>query len=319
MRRRYRLAAGMVLATTSTGCVSARSLGQLRVLKASDLLTAPGILEAIHKAQAVGGTLAGVLTVVLAFVCALQVWRGQPQEALESYVKGVIGCAFVLATWSSPIGVDTLTRELGEYLGQLFAAGDTLTIWGRFFHFGEQVARSVGLLQETVGQDGGLTTGAGAADPQGWFAQAVAYWFTHYFGSYLLVIDTLAAYLMKIVLQSVGAWLLTLYTIVGPIMAPALVLPSTRRLFWGWWRAYASLALWPMMFALCERVMLALPDGMFRMVQTSGGAGGLAEAATSGMLSLFLVNLLFFFVYLSVPTVSYLLVSASGRAFRGVL
>ena len=90
-------------------------------------------------------------------------------------------------------------------------------------------------------------------------------------------------------------------------------------MFLGWLKTYISVGLWPMFFAFAERLALAIPWSAW-----IGGAGDVAdgwEMATAwfqGELMLVIFNITFFFVYLSIPVASYLLVSGASRPVRSL-
>jgi len=141
-------------------------------------------------------------------------------------------------------------------------------------------------------------------------------------GAALLILNGTAIWFMAAILQNIHAWLVAFYTILLPLVAPCLVLPWTRRIFYGWVRAYVSLCLWPMMFGICEIVAASVKWGAFLGVANNArGAslGQLAEQVVAAQGALVTTNVLFLFVYLSVPVASYMLVNAAGRPFRGSL
>lgn len=82
-----------------------------------------------------------------------------------------------------------------------------------------------------------------------------------------------------------------------------MILPSTRGIFHGWVKAYASFCLWPCLFGIMERISDALPWATFFAGVRTGSTAplALADAATQGAAMLLIGNVVFFFAYLSVP------------------
>jgi hypothetical protein len=96
-----------------------------------------------------------------------------------------------------------------------------------------------------------------------------------------------------------------------------VILPQTRSVFLGWLKTYISVALWPMFFAFAERLALAIPWSAW-MGQFDGAVSSWQMATNwlQGELMLVIFNVTFFFVYLSIPIASYLIVSGASRPFR---
>jgi hypothetical protein len=96
-----------------------------------------------------------------------------------------------------------------------------------------------------------------------------------------------------------------------------VILPATRSVFLGWLKTYISVALWPLLFAFSERLALAIPWGAW--IGSGDGVVDGWELLTNivqGEFMLAVFNSLFFFVYLSIPIASYLIVSGASRPFR---
>jgi hypothetical protein len=96
-----------------------------------------------------------------------------------------------------------------------------------------------------------------------------------------------------------------------------VILPQTRGVFLGWLRTYVSVALWPMFFAFAERLALAIPwSAWIGAAQSSTGAWDTIVNITQGQIMMLIFNITFFFVFLSIPIASYLIVSGASRPFR---
>jgi len=314
----------LLLALPCVGCLTPRAMGQIKgAIRAEDLLQAPQILAAIETGRELGAALAGTLTLVFALYSGFYALHGGSGERhglgalVRSFLYGTLACAYVLATANHPrLGLDQWAREFGTALGDAFKpSGDP------FAEFTQGVALLATRITELEREVGS----AGPADPMdpSWTAAAAAgSWYLSVPGVLLMVVNGTAAWVMSLVLQSVHAWLVTLYTMLVPVLAPSLILPLTRRIFYGWLKAYLSLCLWPMMFGLCERVVGAVKWGlMFSLLDATAVGNPLdkATAVESATVSLLIINIVFFFVYLSVPVASYMIVNAAGRPFRGAV
>src|SRR5262249_52004637 len=105
----------------------------------------------------------------------------------------------------------------------------------------------------------------------------------------------------------------------APIAAPMVILPQTRGVFLGWLKTYVSVALWPMFFAFAERLALAIPWSVWMNAgQGEKDAWSIATSIAQGQIMLLIFNITFFFVYLSIPIASRLMVCGASRPFRTV-
>ena len=98
---------------------------------------------------------------------------------------------------------------------------------------------------------------------------------------------------------------------------PVDVVVMTRNVFLGWLRTYISVALWPVLFAFAERLALAIPWSAWLGV-ADGAVDGwdFISRIMQGEMMLLIFNITFFFVYLSIPIASHLIVSGASRPFR---
>jgi hypothetical protein len=235
------------------------------------------------------------------------------------------GCAFVLGSWNASVGVPTTVRQLGLWAERaVFDTNwqrDTPGPWTGYFHLGGQVSTLALRLFEALGQQVGGEGGSAEAS----YAAAVAHWLDSAFGAVFLQINSVFAFVLAILVRDVQAWLVGLYTLVGPFCAVGLMLPSTRAVFWGWLRAYGSLCLWSLLLRVNEAFAMVWVD-VFRGAvpafgdnATPGGMFAVAVAIESGSMGLLVLNLLISLGYLSVPVAAHMLVNAAGRPFRGAL
>jgi hypothetical protein len=150
-------------------------------------------------------------------------------------------------------------------------------------------------------------------------AEAFAWQLSTPYAAGLIALNGIAIYIMKMVMQVSYAWLISFYWMLTPLVAPMVILPQTRGVFVGWLKSYVSVALWPMFFAFAERLALAIPWSAW-IGYAAGGEDNWALAAgifqSEFMLAVF--NVTFFFVYLSIPIASYMIVSGASRPFRAL-
>jgi hypothetical protein len=103
----------------------------------------------------------------------------------------------------------------------------------------------------------------------------------------------------------------------APIVAPMVILPQTRSVFLGWLRTYVSVALWPMFFAFAERLALAIPwSAWIGAADEAVDGWQVVTSIFQGEMMLLIFNVAFFFVFLSIPIASHLIVSGAARPFR---
>jgi hypothetical protein len=318
-----RLGLAVLAAMLSAACLTPRALGRMQGLQAENLIKAPEVGRAIDNARALGGTMAGTLAICYALYAGLLTSQGAGGEKggagghVRSFLYGLVAAAYVIGTVGNPrFGVDRWIREMGRSLGDTMKPSTTPL--GEYLQATSLLSTNVKELARRVGLGEAVAT----TPEEMATAQAVAHWSMSLPGTALMVVNGTAIWFMAAILQSVHSWLVAFYTVLLPLVAPCLVLPWTRRIFYGWVRAYVSLCLWPMMFGICEIVVASVKWGAFLGVaQNARGAslGRLAEDIVAAQGALVTTNVLFLFVYLSVPVASYMLVNAAGRPFRGSL
>lgn len=304
---KHRLAAVLVLALLSTGC-TAEILGRLKGFDVVQIIQSQPVLDAVMKARNVGRVLAGVEALILAFVCWYRIHVGAAWLSIaKDWLVGIVVCAFVLTTAGTSAGLEQWIWNAGVSLGQLFNPG-TGYLW-------ENLDKAVGTNAESI-----LTIQKGllGGDTEGWrLAEAFAWQLSSPWAAFLIALNALAIYIMKMVMQVSYAWLISFYWMMAPLAAPMVILPQTRGVFLGWLKTYVSVALWPMFFAFAERLALAIPWSVW--MNASQGAQGTWDIATSiaqGQIMLLVFNITFFLVYLSIPIASHLIVSGATRPFR---
>jgi hypothetical protein len=123
--------------------------------------------------------------------------------------------------------------------------------------------------------------------------------------------NAIAIYLMKMVMQVSYAWLIS-FCDADPDGRPDGDPPQTRGVFLGWLKTHVAVALWPLFFA-SPSAWLSRSHGA--LAGEFDGAVTSWDMATSWFQGefIFIFNITFFFVYLSIPVASYLIVSGASR------
>jgi hypothetical protein len=302
-----RLAFVVVLALLSAGCTG-EVLGRMRGFDVLQIIRSQPVLEAVAKGRSVGLVLAGIETLILAFVSWYRIHAGSAWLAVtKDWFLGILLCAYILSTVGTSAGLERWIWDVGIYLG-------------------EQFSPSKGFLMENfdkaVGQHGELILGIQKIAPllgedERRIVEAVAWQFSSPQVAALVGLNAIGIYLMKMVMQVSYAWLISFYWMLTPIVAPMAILPQTRNVFLGWLKTYVSVAMWPMLFAFSERLALAIPWSAWL-----GALDGVTDPwmmttnFLQGEIMLLIFNVTFFFVYLSIPIASYLIVSGASRPFR---
>lgn len=315
---RVRILALAIAVLACSGCIAPEALGRMKGVGAEQMLAAPSVREAVAKGRTIGSGLAGSLTVLLGFVCWRKATEGESWVRLiQGYLGPTVACAYVIGfIGNETLGIDQWMLKGGLELGREFEPPSPFRHWADGVRL---VGTSIQRLQQAVAS-GDLS--AGPQSDEDLAAEAVAVHYASPIGAGWLFWNGVGVWAMALILQLAHAWLIAFYWILTPIVAPTIILPSTRGIFVGWLKAYGSLCLWPALFAIMERVGDALPWATFFANAQVGGQGSLTElvkSVTQGAAMMTIGNILFFFAYLSVPVAAYGLVNAVGRPFRGAI
>lgn len=302
-----RLGVVIVLAVLSTGC-TADVLGRLRGFDVLQIIQSQPVVEAVLKAKNIGRVLAGIETLLLAFVCWYRIHTGAAWLSVtKDWFLGIFVCAYVLTTAGTAAGLERWIWDVGVYLGQQFNPT------GGFLmeNFDKAVGRHA---QQILDIQSGVPS---MRAEESRALEALAWQFSSPFTAGLVGVNAIAIYLIKMVMQVSYAWLVSFYWMLTPLVAPMVILPQTRSVFIGWLRTYISVALWPLFFAFAERLALAIPWSAW-IGWGDGTVDGwqLLTNIVQGEFMLAVFNILFLFVYLSIPIASYLIVSGASRPFR---
>ena len=305
-----RLAVVLVLAVLSTGC-TADVLGRMKGFDVAQIIISQPVRDAVDKAKNVGRLLASIEALLLAFVCWYRVHTGAPWLTIaKDWFLGILVCAFILLSVGTSAGLEQWIWQVGVYLGELFNPAQGFLME----NFDKAVGRHA---QQILEIQAGAVPNMRAEDSRA--LEAIAWQFSNPWVAGLVGVNAIGIYLMKMVMQVSYAWLIAFYWMLTPLVAPMVILPQTRNIFLGWLRTYIAVALWPMFFAFAERLALAVPWSAW-MGAMDGGTDTweLVTRWFQGELMLLVFNVTFFFVYLSIPIASHLIVSGASRPFRSL-
>jgi hypothetical protein len=305
-----RLLTIVCLALACTGC-TADVLGRMKGFDVVQIILSAPVQEAVERARNIGRLVAGIQVLILAFVCWYRVMVGAPWlSVMKDWLVGSLICTLVLTAAGTGAGLERWIWNLGVWLGETFSPGKGFLM--------ESFDHAVGThAQQILEIQAGAVPNVRADDSRA--IEALAWQFSNPFNAGLVGLNAIAIYIMKMVMQVSYAWLIVFYWMLTPLVAPMVILPQTRGVFVGWLRTYISVALWPMFFAFTERLTLAIPWSAW--LGASDGARDGWDLATSwfqGEIMLLVFNITFFFVYLSIPVASHLIVSGASRPFRSL-
>jgi hypothetical protein len=309
MKKQLGVAFAVTLALLSTGC-TADVLGRMKGFDVLQIIQSQPVLEAVMRARNIGRILAAIEALILAFVCWYRIHLGVAWLALaKDWLVGITVCAFVLTTAGTAAGLEHWIWNLGVYLGQLFHPG------GGFLM--ERYDRTIGQTADAILTLKRSYPNWPATDSR--IVEAFAWIFSFPQTAVFVAANAVGMYLMKMVMQISYAWLISFYWMLTPIVAPTAILPQTRGIFIGWLRTYLSIALWPMFFAFAERLALAIPWSAWLGVgETAADPLDLISSVMQGQIMLVIFNITFFFVYLSIPIASHMIISGAARPFRSL-
>jgi hypothetical protein len=306
---RKRIVVIIVLAVLSTGC-TADVLGRMRGFDVLQIIRSQPVTEAVAKGKSVGAVLASIEALILAFVSWYRIHTGVAWLSIaKDWLVGILVCAFILATAGTAAGLEHWIWDVGVYLGQVFNPTNGFLMEG---------------FDKAVGQHGELflaiqKIAPGLGEDERRLVEAFAWQFSSPNVAGLVGLNAIAIYIMKMVMQVSYAWLISFYWMLTPIVAPLVILPQTRGVFLGWLKAYVSVALWPMLFAFAERLAIAIPWSAWLGVRDGlTDPFEITSSIAQGEFMLLIFNITFFFVYLSIPVASYLIVSGASRPFRAL-
>ncbi len=307
MSRKLAFAAVIVLAALLSGC-TADVLGRMKGFDVMQIVQSQPVVEGVLKGRDIGRVLAGIEALILAFVCWYRIHIGAAWLAVtKDWFLGIFVCAYVLTTAGTPVGLERWIWDVGVYLGQQFNTGQGFLMEN---------------FDKAVGQQGDMILGLQKivptlSDDERRLVEAVSWQFSSPFVAGFVSINAAGIYIMKMVMQVSYAWLISFYWMLTPMIAPMVILPQTRSVFLGWLKSYISVALWPMFFAFAERLALAIPwSAWLGSGDGTTDVWGLTVNILQGEAMLFIFNIAFFFVFLSIPIASYMIVSGASRPFR---
>lgn len=314
--RRVRL--GLVVCVPgflSTGCISQQTLGRLNGVRFEEVLDRPEITDLVAKGVSVGETLLGALVILLAFHCAWNAWEGRPWTGLiKEWLLWVGLVLYLMASLSSGAhGPLRWIFESGQYLGQLLAPQGGYWAANRDAAVGKMTKFLVAAQAPTSLPPDAAADGAAAV------LDGFAMVTLQPVAVVLIIVNGILLYLVKMVMQASYVFLLVFYWSLTPLVLPLAVLPQTRNIFLAWLRSYIGVALWPVFLAITERLAVAIPwstwMGVDDLIRGGDPLNGLMSWG-QGEIMLFVLNLAFLAVYLSIPIVSHRIVTGVAQHVR---
>lgn len=309
-----------VSAFSSSACIPTQlvqspGFGKLPGLDPEEAVQAKSVSEGLDICRTAAWSVGGTLLVVVTLMTAGGIWFGWFTSVMKvtsgwflwAGISAIAIASIGQHAWYSP---DYVIRRAGSYLGDKLQPGD---ITRPYIETVAGTARASMRLRKLLAEgdyDWGERAGA---------IVAVAFLTSNPIGAWFLYLNSIAVLLMKMLLQASYAFLVAFYTMMGPLVAVTLIVPPWRKVFWAYLRLYLAIALWPAAWGLSERALDGIMEGWFRSTHgayTSGDPFLVAQALGSGACMTFIANCIFFFVYLSVPVATTLLVNAAGRPFR---
>ena len=304
---RKRVCAVLLLALFSLGC-TADVLGRMKGFDVMQIIQSQPVVEAVSKGKKIGSVLAGIEALILAFVCWYRIHLGAAWLSVaKDWLLGILACAYILTTAGTGAGLERWLWDVGVYLGEQFNPnkGFLMENFDKAVGQNAELILTIQRIIPTLGED------------ERRIVEAIAWQFSSPQMAGLVGLNAIGIYVMKMVMQVTYAWLISFYWMLTPIVAPMVILPQTRNVFLGWLKTYVSVALWPMLFGFAERLALAVPwTAWIGSLDGARDPWAMTTNFLQGELMLVIFNVTFFFVYLSIPIASYLLVSGASRPLR---
>lgn len=131
----------------------------------------------------------------------------------------------------------------------------------------------------------------------------------------MLSISAAAALLVRVFLYATYTFLLVFHWVTMPLFAVTLVLPQSRRVFYGWLQSYISVCLWPLIWEVYDIIMFILPwTDLTGATSIDPFAVNIADRFWASNFMLAVLNLAFITAYLSTPIVANKIVTGVSRA-----
>jgi len=314
MSKPLRIALLAASCAAAMGCTP-EALGQIdSSFQASAVLMAPAnpILQGVETARRLGRELAGAAVGLLGLYLWYLAHEGRPWVVVlkESFL-GIALAGWVLSTAGTPLGVERWIFTSASFLQTQFAPEPALF---------QQAATGLVNAQTELFTEVVNRPMEDASDPAVRVAQAAAWFATQETSALFFWINGLGVLLIKewgalaYVFVSGLSWVLL------PLVAWTAILRPMRGVFFGWLRTYVAIALWPMLWGIADRIVLAM------LGSTGFGLGGLDRgnlvdvvvALGRNQVMYALVNLATLGAYASVPVLSYKIVSGATSSLTSL-
>jgi hypothetical protein len=305
------VACGLLLATC--GCTP-ETFQQIHIsVKPSEVLSQPPIMEAVQQAARSGAQLAGTAILLLGIYLWYKAYQGQPWiTIIKESVWGAVVCAFLLGTSGSFVkGPAIWIYNTGQWLGTAFGPPD-----------GYMQTAFRGLLDNEWALFSAMNQPHDDASLGGVrIAQALSAFATTVNGAQAILLNTLGSWFVKELASLAYVYLMALYWVLLPLVAWTAILPTTRNVVIGWFKCYISIALWPLFWAIADRINLALFASAgfgLRGVTASGDFLEMAKALAQAQTMFLLFNVATVLIYATIPVASYKIVSGASDSMTSL-
>ncbi len=251
----------VVLALGSSACVDPQTLGTLRgVITARSLLDDPGVRDLAARSAMYARSWAAAATVVALLWLHLRLRAGDREVLVPFVLYLTLACTLLAPTFGDALYWPRAAVKVGQDVTDLYPVTDWVVYGGAtpttpttgLPSFARTGWASVSALRARV------TDGGDRRDAQFLEAEALAVFLGSPPGALLVVLATVGSYISALALQVMQATSIAILAVLFPVMAPLVILPWTRGLFWGYARWFTALLLWGAMFRIVDAVMLAV-------------------------------------------------------------
>lgn len=309
----------LALALGSSACVDPQTLGTLRgVITAPVMLQDAAIQDLAARSAQYAKTWAAALTVLSLFWLHFRLRQGDHDALVSFIIHTTLGYALLVPTLREPLYWPRAAAQVGQDVADLYPVTDWIVYGGAtpsrpvlgigdFARVGWEAVRA---LRERVSE------GGDRREPGVLEAEALSLFLGTPWGALLVTLATVGSYLSALALQVIQATLLTILAVLFPVMAPLVLTPWTRGLFWGYLRWVMAVILWGAMFRIIDAVMLAVQLRTLTEPITAalrGDAATLAQVLPNFLAAGVVVNLAFFGLQFAAPGLAFGIVHGTAQ------
>ncbi len=308
-----RVLALVLVVLPAAGCVDEKELARMDPLDTAKILESAPIRSAIATTAAHGKTLCSAMVVLLALLCWYRAHQGAATwlQLMLEFLYGIVIAVYVTQTIGTSAGVGEFLFETGRDIGKELR---WVELEARTPVFSDPLEASVkvkskGILYRLLDEwkDGKFAAGS--------VQDAFVNFVLKPEVSLLINVNTMCSYVVRGVLGISYAWLIAFGQMTLSLIAWTAILPQTRFVFYGWFKAYLGVCLWPIFFGMVERCN----NATLRLVETDvqGYAGtALMEKFVFSQLELMILTLVIVGMYFMVPVISRRLVNGTAESIK---